>query len=80
MIDNVSPLDTSCSMFGKEVAVPVPVPTPVQTNICPTVFEYAPTSVKFVVPIDVIVYVVPTTKLPAVITSFCSKNKFSPIV
>lgn len=48
------------------VAVPVPVPTPVAVNVTPTVFDAAPINVKSVVPIDAIVYLIPTVKLPAV--------------
>jgi hypothetical protein len=46
-------------------AVPVPVPGPVATKETPTVFDAAPISVKFVVPTEVIIYVSPVEKDPA---------------
>ena len=49
--------------------MPSPVPTPVAVNIVPILLSAAPINVKSVVPVDVILYSVPTTKLPAVLVN-----------
>ena len=48
-------------------AVPEPAPTPVAVNIVPTLLFAAPISVKFVVPVTFILYLVPTINAPALI-------------
>ena len=51
------------------VAVPVPVPTPVAVNIVSGLLSAAPINVKSVLPVDTILYVAPTRKLPATIAA-----------
>ena len=56
-----------CKIF----AVPSPEPIPVAVKVMPTVLLAAPIEMKFVVPMFVITYVVPTTKDPAVMLTSC---------
>ena len=61
-----APISVKSVMLLVTNATPDPLPTPVAVKVVPTSLSAAPIAVKSVVPVDVIVYEVLVTKLPAV--------------
>ena len=65
VISKVPLSDVAVTTISATVATPVPLPAPVAVKTTPTVLLAAPTDVKLVFPTVLMVYSLPTTKLPA---------------